>query len=109
MIDTYKVLGQADLAAATLTDMYTVPASKIAVISSVIFCNRGAAGIKVRLSVAIAGAADSNKQYLIFDKAVAANDTLSLVLGITLATTDKVRAQSDTATCEVNIFGVERL
>lgn len=108
MTDTYKNLGQADLAATTLTDIYTVPANTQAIISSIVFCNRGAAGIKVRLSVALAGAADANKQYLIYDKAVAANDFIPVVLGIALSPTDKVRAQSDTATCEVNIFGVER-
>jgi hypothetical protein len=107
MAEVYKILGQADLAATTLTDIYTVPALTSTVVSSVVLANRGGALIKVRLSVAIAGAANANQQYLYFDKSIAANDTLAVTLGITLATTDKIRAQSDTATCEVNVFGTE--
>ena len=57
----------------------------------------------------MAGAADTTKQYLYFDVTVPGNNTFIAVIGITLATTDVVRVQSDTASVSFNLFGVEVL
>jgi hypothetical protein len=106
MGETYKVLGQNNPAAATLTDSYTVPASTSAVVSSWVVANRGAA-TSYRLSVAIAGAADANQQYIAFDKPIGANEVHTYTLGIGLATTDKLRVYATLATLSFNAFGVE--
>lgn len=107
MAESYKVLAQVNPLAATLTDAYTVPAVTSAVISSLVVANRGAATIKYRISVAVAGAADNNKQYLFFDVEILKRSSVSVVLGITLQTTDVIRVQTDAATTSFNIFGVE--
>jgi len=107
MADTFKVLAQVDPLAATLTDAYTVPAVTSTVLSSIVVANRGAATIQFRISVAVAGAANTNKQYLFFDVALLKRSSITIVLGITLATTDVVRVQTDIATASFNIFGVE--
>jgi hypothetical protein len=107
MAETIKVLGQANPSATTLTDVYTVPASTVAVLSTVVVCNRGGAGIAFRVSVAVAGASDSNEQYLYYDEALAANTTVEKKLGVTLGAADVVRVYVDTATMSVNVFGVE--
>lgn len=107
MAETYKVLGQAALAATTLTPVYTVPAARSAVISSVVLCNRAGAGATCRVSVAIAGAADTVAQYLIYDVSIDGNATITLQLGITLATTDVIRAFVSTANISINVFGTE--
>jgi hypothetical protein len=105
--DTFKVLGQSAPAATTLTDLYTVPAATSVTSSSIVVCNRGTTTAKFRVSVAIAGAVDANAQYLYYDRSLPANDTFTATLGITLAATDKVRVQADTANCSFNLFGVE--
>ncbi len=107
MADTLKVLGQATLAATTLTDVYTVPAARSATVSTIQVCNRGATAGTFRLSVAIAGAADTPAQYIYYDQALDANSSFSITVGITLATTDKIRAFASSANFSINIFGVE--
>jgi hypothetical protein len=105
--ETYKVLGQSNPAATTLTDLYTVPGATSVVSSSIVVCNRGSGTIKFRISVAVAGAADDNKQYLFYDTPLQKNSSMTVVLGITLAATDVVRVRTDVATASFNIFGAE--
>jgi hypothetical protein len=107
MSEAYKCLGQAALAATTLTDVYTVPAGKSAVISTVFLCNRSAGAVAVRLSVSVAGAADNDKQYMAYDQSIPANETLAITAGITLAATDVLRAYAASADISVNVFGSE--
>jgi len=106
MTATYKVLAQVAPVATTLTDAYTVPAAKSTVISSVVICNTGTA-TTFRLAVAVAGAADNIKQYLMRDVSVAGNDSCVLTMGITLATTDVIRVYAQAATLSFNFFGSE--
>lgn len=107
MADTLKILAQAELAATTLTDVYTVPASRSTTVSTITVCNRTGANLTFRLSVAAAGAADTNSQYLYYDMPLPAKDTFAITLGITLSTTDKIRAYASAAGVSVNVFGVE--
>lgn len=107
MADTLKILGQSALAATTLSDVYTVPAATAATVSTVTVCNRGATPATFRLSVAIGGAADTAAQYLFYDQTLDANTTFAATIGITLATTDKLRAYASTANISVNVFGIE--
>jgi hypothetical protein len=107
MAVAYKVLGQSAAAATTLTTLYTVPGSTSTVVSSVTACNRGATTATIRLSAAIAGAADATSQYYVYDYPVAANDTLSIVVGICLAATDLLRVYTDLAQVTFTAFGSE--
>ena len=107
MAEELKVLSQNALAATTLTDCYTVPASKSAAVSSVVVCNRGATDTTFRIALAIAGAVDATKQYLYYDTTVSANDTYIATIGITLATTDVIRVYSAGASTSVTTLGVE--
>lgn len=107
MTDTVKVLAQSIPAASTLTDAYTVPASTSTVISTIKACNRDAASTKIRVSIAVAGAADATKQYAYYDLTLAANDTFSATEGWTLAATDVIRVYSLSGNVAFNIFGVE--
>lgn len=107
MAETRKVLGQSNPSAATLTAAYTVPASTQAIVSSISVANRSATGTSFRISVAVAGAGDSNEQYLYYDVPIAGNDTFVATLGITLGATDVVRVYATLATLSFNIFGVQ--
>jgi hypothetical protein len=103
----YKVLAQSNPAAASPTDVYTVPASTTAVISSVVVANRAASARTFRLSVRVAGAGADNKQYLAYDMNVPANDSVFLQLGITMGATDVLTAYVSAQDLAINVFGVE--
>lgn len=105
MAETQKVLGQSSPSAASLTTLYTAGAKAVA--SSLVICNRGPAQVNVRVSVAVAGAADDSKQYLYYDLPVPPNDTFIATIGVTLGISDVVRVYSDLATASFNLFGVE--
>lgn len=107
MADSFRVLAQSNPGAATLTDAYTVPGATDAVISSIIIANRSATATSFRLSIAIAGAANSNEQYIAFDTAIAGNDVHEFTIGITLNAADVVRVFATLATLSFSVFGVE--
>jgi len=107
MATVYKVLGQANPSAATNTDVYTVPANTSTVISTVNICNQSANGSIYNIAVRPAGAAITTKHYLAYNAAVAANDSVSLTIGITMATTDVLTVYANNASLSFNIFGSE--
>lgn len=107
MADTPKVLAQSNPSATTLTDAYTVPALTTAVLSTLTVANRSGTATSFRISVAIAGAADTNAQYLYYDIAIGGNDTFAATLGITLGPADVVRVYATLATLSFNLFGIE--
>ena len=107
MAEAYLVLGQENPIAATLTEIYVVPASTETIVSSIVVVNRSATPTAFRVTVAPAGAADSNEHYIYYDRPIGANDTFAATLGITLATTDKVRVYATLATLSFNLYGTE--
>lgn len=107
MAEQPKVLGQLNPSAASLTDLYTVPAATSVVVSTIVVANRSSTGTSFRISVAPAGAANDDKQYIYYDVAIPGNDTFSATIGITLEVTDVVRVYATLATLSFNLFGVE--
>ena len=106
MASTYKVLAQSAPSATTNTDIYTVGSGKSAVISTITVCNRSAAGT-YRIAVRPLGATLANQHYVAYDVSAAANDTICLTLGITLAATDVVTVYASSANFSFNLFGSE--
>ena len=107
MATVYKVLGQSSPTATTPTALYTVPAATSAVASSVIVCNRSAVLSTFRISIAIGGAATTNKDYIYYDLPIGANDTFIATIGVTLATTDVVRVYSSNTNLSFSLYGSE--
>ena len=107
MADSLKVLGQLDPAATTTTTLYTVPDKTQTTLSSIVAANRTGSAITFTLSVHVAGAGADDKQYLYYDKSVAANDSLTIVLGITLNQTDVVKVYTSAVDMSFNMFGCE--
>jgi hypothetical protein len=108
MATTYKVLGQLANAATTLEDLYTVPSSTSAVISTIVVCNANASARTFRLAVIKSGETVGSKSYVAYDVTVGANDSTALTLGITLATGDKIQGYSSAATSlSMTAFGSE--
>lgn len=107
MAEVYKSLGQVDLTATTLTDVYTVPASTSA-IADVTFANRGATDVTIRLSHAPAGAGDALSQYKVYDLVLPGGAIYVHPAPIKMATTDKLRAKCSSANVvSVTVDGVE--
>jgi hypothetical protein len=108
MATSYKSLGQLDLTTTSLTTLYTCPASTETVISTVIIANRNASATTFRLAIRVDGDAISNQHYIAYDVPVAANDSTTLTLGITLQATDVVTVSADDADrLSINVFGAE--
>ena len=107
MAASYKILGQADLAATTLTDVYTVPASTETIISTMILANRTGTATSFRIAIREDGDAVADKHYIAYGVPLAANDSTTLTLGITLEATDVVSVYSAAEDVSVNIFGAE--
>lgn len=106
MAIAYKVLGQSNPAATTLTTLYTVPSATSAVISTISVCNLGVS-TTFRVAIRPAGASIANQHYVVYDNYVNANDTVFLTIGATLATTDVISVYAGTANVSFNAFGSE--
>ena len=103
----YKVLGQAAPAATTPDNVYTVPSATEAVISTIVIANRAATAGSFRLSVRPNGASQADEHYLAYDVPIAANDSTTLTLGITMDAADVVTFYASSADMSINVFGTE--
>jgi len=107
MATTYKVLGQSNPSATTATTLYTVPASTSTVISTITVCNQASTAATYRIAVRPVGATLAAQHYIVYGATVAASDTTTLTLGLTLATTDVVTVYASSATVSFNAYGSE--
>lgn len=111
MATTYKILGQVIPSATTETQLYQ-PSGVSAVVSTITVCNQASAAATYRIAVtttttAGTGAVAGSKDWIVYGATVAANDTVTLTLGVTLATTNQIRVYASTATVSFNAFGSE--
>ena len=107
MAIAFKVLGQSAPAAATLTTLYTVPALREAIGSTIKVCNRSSAATSFRIAIRIAGAGISDEQYIYYDAPIPGNETFAATVGFTLGATDVVSVYATLATLSFNLFGQE--
>jgi|TARA_R110000824_G_scaffold75198_1_gene190900 hypothetical protein len=105
--DFIKVLGQLDTSATTETTLYTAPNLAQTTVSSFVACNRTGSAITFRLRVNVAGASNDDKQFLYYDKSVAANSTFTAVIGICLGQADVMKVYASAVNMSFNLFGVE--
>lgn len=105
-----KVLGQVSPLAATLTDLYTVPAGTSGIMSSVVVTNRSTTATSFRIAIAVAGAPDDVKQYIHYDIPIGGNDTFlwATDIGVGLGPGDVVRVYAALATLSFAAFGAEQ-
>jgi hypothetical protein len=103
----YKVLGQSAPAATTDTNVYTVPSATEAVISTIVIANRAATAGSFRLAVRPNGATIANQHYIAYDVPIAANDSTTLTLGITVDAADIITFRASSADMSINVFGTE--
>jgi len=98
------ILGTADVAAATNTAVYTVPADTFAVIT-VNVTNRNSASRDVRVAISATGT-PTNAEYLEFDTELLGNGSLERG-GIVLDATKNVVVYSNSTDVNVVVYGIE--
>jgi len=86
MATNYKVLGQVEPAAETLTTVYTVPAATETVVANICMANLSGAPAAIRIAIRPNGEAIADK---------------------TLDATDVISVYSSTGTVSFNVFGSE--
>jgi hypothetical protein len=104
---TYKVLGQVVSTAGVDTNVYTVPTSTTAIISSIVVLNRGTGGTTFRVAVRPNGATVENKHYIAYDTPIARNDTTVLSFGVTMDAADVITINGADNNLSVSVFGTE--
>lgn len=94
MSNAYKILGQSAPSDTNNADLYTVPTSKSAVISTLLITNTSSAVSTCRIYARQGGAAAATSNAIIYDGQIAANDFKAVTVGITLAAGDILTVQS---------------
>jgi hypothetical protein len=108
MADTLKVLGQTAPSDTNNADLYTVPEDTQTTVSSLVACNLTANTPSFRVAIRPLGATVVNEHYIYYDKALAANDSVFIIIGITLSDDDVVTVRSSAADeIAFTLFGVE--
>ena len=107
MATIYKVLGQAVAIPGNDVNLYTVPSSTEAIVSSITVCNRAASSATFRIAVRPDGETIANKHYVIYDVTIDRNSTQALTLGITLNAGDVITVQAPAGTVTFNAYGTE--
>lgn len=103
---SYKVLGQSNPAAATVTTLYTVPSATSTVCSTLVVANLNSS-TTFRVAVRPAGATLANSHYIAYDTPINQYDSVFLTLGISLAATDVISVYAGTENVAFNLFGSE--
>lgn len=104
----YKILGQVAISGATTTGLYTAPAGKNTVCSTLSACAIGSTSY-LRIAAVPSGQVNAtNKNFLLYDTYVNQYDSLSLTLGITLNASDKITVYaSGGGPVAFSLFGAE--
>ena len=107
MATTYKILGQSAPAATTEATLYTVPASTMTVVSTLVVANRSASDATFRITIAPNGAATANSQYIAYDLSCGGNGLNAFTFGLTMDAADVVRVYASSANLTFSLFGSE--
>lgn len=106
----YKVLAQSAPSSTTIANVYTVPAATNTIVSTLMVCNRSNGNATYNIAVVPGGATIANQHYIAFNALVPANDSIALSVGMSLAATDNISVQANTAGANnigFTLFGTE--
>lgn len=109
MAEAYKRLGSvtANGTIGTGQTLYgPVPASTSAVVSSIVICNQAASSATYRLGYSTS-TTYSTPDMIVYGATIAANDTVILTIGATLAATTYLLFSASAATVNAVAFGTE--
>ena len=107
MANAYKILGQVADASANDVELYLVPASTEAVVSTIVVCNREAANNTFRIATKTDNSAVANTDYVAYDWVINGNDTITLTLGITLQAGAEISVGASDANVTFQAYGTQ--
>lgn len=108
MASSFKILAQAHLTSTAPTDVFTVPAAREVVVSTLVVANMTGSATTFDIALRDGGETLANKHFIAKDVPIAANDSTTLTLGITLSATDVVTCEAGAADAlSFNLFGSE--
>ena len=92
---------------ATADTLYTTPAATGTVVSTMVVCNRSSTAATFSISVGTT-TSFTNAEYVVFQAAIAGNDSVMLTIGATLDATNKyLLCSASAATVSFSAFGTE--
>lgn len=104
----YRILGQSAPANTSITNAYTVPTGREAIISNIAVANVTGTAALYEIYIRINGAAASAANALVFDASAAPNSTTMIQGSITLSAGDIISVQTATANAiTFHVFGSE--
>ena len=96
-----------NIPAGALQTLYTVPAGKRAVVSTLTMNNAYAGASTYRVVVQPSGESLAPKHFVCTDTPIGSNQTQTITIGMTLAAGDVVKVASDTSALSASLFGDE--
>ena len=107
MATTYKILGQVNPTANTLSNVYVVPAATSGIVNSIIISNQAATNASFSIVVRPSSEALNGKHYIVRGCVVPASDTLTMTLSLTLPTDAILAANTNSSSLSFGAYGVE--
>ena len=107
MANAYKILGQVADASANDVELYLVPASTEAIVSTIVVCNREAAANTFRIATKTDNSDVATTDYVAYDSTIGANDTITLTLGVTLQAAAELSVGASDANVTFQAYGTE--
>jgi hypothetical protein len=107
MANAYKILGQVADASANDVELYLVPSSTEAIVSTIIVCNRDSSAKTFKIATKTDNSDVADTDYLAYDTSIDANDTVTLTLGITLETGAEISVGASDANVTFQAYGTE--
>jgi hypothetical protein len=107
MANAYKILGQVADASANDVELYLVPASTEAIVSTIVVCNRENAANTFRIATKTDNSAVADTDYVAYDSTIGANDTITLTLGVTLQAAAELSVGASDANVTFQAYGTE--
>ena len=106
MANAYKILGQVSDASANDVELYLATGVE-AIVSTIIVANRASAAKTFRIATKTDDSAVADTDYVAYDTSIAANDTITLTLGITLEDGAEISVGSSDANVTFQAYGTE--
>ena len=104
---TYKILGQVNPTANTLSNVYVVPAATEGIVNSIIISNQAASNASFSLVVRPTSEALDGKHFIVRGCVVPASDTMTMTLSLTLPTGAILAANTNSSSISFGAYGVE--
>lgn len=102
-----SVLAQTFPGLGIISPAYTAGVGVIHQFTGVVVCNQDSVDSTFSVSYAVAGAVSAPEQYLFYNVAICANETVTLSVAIVMEDTDEIRVTSGNGLLSFTILGVE--